>query len=782
MQARWLRAFFILLLWLIATFAAVTIEAKSVLAQAVQAYLPSTNYNGAPVPDWGNISFSALPVITESGSLSVPSDLAGQLQYDPSRTWSAGDSLGSVLMLGDVQDAFGLQTLNLEQIAQSTGLNLSQIALSNFKLIGEQTLSRLVQAVPGLGGLQVSQVKPIADLLQISKVSPNLLGQLNVNDWGSVSIGQIAQIPQIGEISLSSLPLDQYAITDIPNLSDTAIGLFKNWQSATINDLPGLGQLSFANFPGTPAKQGFFGFIALHDMTYGPKEHTTTPTKHSITGSDVVGFHYECAQSRGCANLELNSPISLGIAGDPTGLHGAQWIKGGTSPGGQMVKGGHGILGALNGGMEPTGRLPFGPVFKVVLTDTNESQGSGQFGLFFRVCHHGLIDLGCTPYFIGPVPFLSTHEKGIVFVGETQGVPPDVQAPGIPQDVQDVINQHGGGDSSGSGQLCGSGYAGVDFKALADGISGIEGGYGSVSGGSGGCSYDNGHNGRGLGRYQYMSYRSDVRAIIQADGGGSLLSELDSCGTPSSAEIQQYFPPAAQDKLFQADQTANIKQAQSEIDPTTGKPFTGTRLIERVGQIHFGGTGARIDGSYSDGYGRLSVYQYGKQLLQNYETAEKNKGTCQSAGGNGQPGVATGHFTYPVPGHTEISSGFGEYRAATDDVPAHYHAGVDFPAPLGTPIVAADGGKVIAASMSGVGGYGSWIVIDNGNGIQEIYGHPSRINVQVGQTVAKGQVIGGVGEEGDSSGPHLHFQVMKGGTAGVPNSGEPTNPLPYLQH
>lgn len=79
----------------------------------------------------------------------------------------------------------------------------------------------------------------------------------------------------------------------------------------------------------------------------------------------------------------------------------------------------------------------------------SESQGTGTFGLFFRVCHHGVIDLGCTPYFIGPVPWLPSHEKGLIFVGETQGTPPpSIQAPDTPQAVQDLINHYDPVDQS----------------------------------------------------------------------------------------------------------------------------------------------------------------------------------------------------------------------------------------------------------------------------------------------------------------------------------------------
>jgi hypothetical protein len=134
--------------------------------------------------------------------------------------------------------------------------------------------------------------------------------------------------------------------------------------------------------------------------------------------------------------------LSLGAAGDPTGLHGAQWIKGGTGQVLRWCRGATAFWASINGGQEPTGRLPFGPVFKVVLTNTDESTGTGTFGIYFRVCHHGFIDLGCTPYFIGPIPWFSAQEKGIVFVGETPGTPPgDIpDIPPLPPEVQQQID------------------------------------------------------------------------------------------------------------------------------------------------------------------------------------------------------------------------------------------------------------------------------------------------------------------------------------------------------
>ena len=75
---------------------------------------------------------------------------------------------------------------------------------------------------------------------------------------------------------------------------------------------------------------------------------------------------------------------------------------------------------------------------------------------------------------------------------------------------------------------------------------------------------------------------------------------------------------------------------------------------------------------------------------------------------------------------------------------------------------ASDGGSVTLAGWNG--GYGNCIMIDHGNGYVTLYGHLSSISVSVGQTVSQGTTIGAVGSTGNSTGPHLHFEVLKNGT------------------
>ncbi len=99
------------------------------------------------------------------------------------------------------------------------------------------------------------------------------------------------------------------------------------------------------------------------------------------------------------------------------------------------------------------------------------------------------------------------------------------------------------------------------------------------------------------------------------------------------------------------------------------------------------------------------------------------------------------------------------------------HTGVDFRAPMGYAARATAGGTVITAAYTG--GYGNMVEIDHGNGITTRYGHLSRIDVAVGQVVAKGSIVGHTGSTGRSTGPHLHYEVRIDGSA--------IDPLTYIR-
>jgi murein DD-endopeptidase MepM/ murein hydrolase activator NlpD len=121
----------------------------------------------------------------------------------------------------------------------------------------------------------------------------------------------------------------------------------------------------------------------------------------------------------------------------------------------------------------------------------------------------------------------------------------------------------------------------------------------------------------------------------------------------------------------------------------------------------------------------------------------------------------SGSLIWPANG--SISSPFGMRWG-------RLHAGIDMPLPEGTGLRAADGGSVAIAGW--VGGYGNYVCIQHGGSLSTCYGHMSSIGVSVGQSVGQGQVIGASGNTGNSTGPHLHFEVRV--------NGSPVDPLGYL--
>lgn len=130
-----------------------------------------------------------------------------------------------------------------------------------------------------------------------------------------------------------------------------------------------------------------------------------------------------------------------------------------------------------------------------------------------------------------------------------------------------------------------------------------------------------------------------------------------------------------------------------------------------------------------------------------------------------------GVLAWPVPGYGRITSPFG-YRTHPISGSYKMHTGIDIGTSGATPpIVAANGGTVIYSGWKG--GYGKAIMIDHGGGIVTLYAHCSSLHVSKGASVSRGQTIANVGSTGNSTGPHLHFEVRQDGAY--------KNPLNYLQ-
>lgn len=169
------------------------------------------------------------------------------------------------------------------------------------------------------------------------------------------------------------------------------------------------------------------------------------------------------------------------------------------------------------------------------------------------------------------------------------------------------------------------------------------------------------------------------------------------------------------------------------------------------------------------------------KVAQNTENETKNNtGNTTSNNGNAKPsnsgtgskpentkpdtssggGTSSSGFTWPLPGHTTLSSEFG-WRSDPFSGQKTFHKGLDIPAPSGTTIVAAASGTVVWSNLNPTAG--NWIGIDHGNGVYTVYMHMSARLVSAGQQVSKGQTIGLVGTTGSSNGNHLHFSVRVNG-------------------
>ncbi len=358
--------------------------AESTATQST-ASVPTTKIRGATVPDFQRITFDSFPAIDGSGSFKVPGQ--GTISFN------RGDKATDVLTLGSIKD-LGADKLDLGTISKLTGIDLGSKTLADFPLLKTQSVGDLVKAIPNLGNLPVGQVQPVLDLLKGDAGSLAALGKLGLD----APINQVLQqIPGFQNIPLGNLNLDAYSLLSLDGIKEAALGKFEGALSAQLSKFLGLDKIALGNFPNP---LNFEGGVGTVDVVYGEKEANR---KNTITGGDQVGFKVPCNQ-KNCSYIELS--------GIP---HGKQWISGKS----QEVEGGFGPLKFANGtGKEPTGRLPYsGSLVKLVMTKATESKGTADFALYAHFCTTIAFVYTCTPYFIGPFPWLPAKEKETIFLG-----------------------------------------------------------------------------------------------------------------------------------------------------------------------------------------------------------------------------------------------------------------------------------------------------------------------------------------------------------------------------
>ena len=151
---------------------------------------------------------------------------------------------------------------------------------------------------------------------------------------------------------------------------------------------------------------------------------------------------------------------------------------------------------------------------------------------------------------------------------------------------------------------------------------------------------------------------------------------------------------------------------------------------------------------------------------------------AESGNTGGNTEYVGGDWIWPVPTYGNISSGFGwRVLYGVND----YHTGIDISKGssatiYGAAIVASNSGTVVRAQYRN-SGYGNCIMLDHGGGNYTLYGHCSSLAVGLGTYVTQGQVIAYVGNSGNSTGPHLHFEIRLGGSS-MKNC---VDPAPYVQ-
>ncbi|MCF2526820.1 transglycosylase family protein [Yinghuangia soli] len=149
-------------------------------------------------------------------------------------------------------------------------------------------------------------------------------------------------------------------------------------------------------------------------------------------------------------------------------------------------------------------------------------------------------------------------------------------------------------------------------------------------------------------------------------------------------------------------------------------------------------------------------------------TAKSGSGSSAAKADTGSSTASASGYTRPVPGAPSGSYG------RSGSMWSNGHTGEDFRASAGTPVKAVTAGTVVSAGWGGA--YGNEVVIRHADGKYSQYGHMSKISVSVGQKVGTGTQVGLVGSTGNSTGPHLHFEIRTG-----PNYGSDINPLAYLR-
>ena len=258
------------------------------------------------------------------------------------------------------------------------------------------------------------------------------------------------------------------------------------------------------------------------------------------------------------------------------------------------------------------------------------------------------------------------------------------------------------------------------------------------------------------GRYTYLSILFGSRSL------GELMSNLDMIGEIMEADqrsYEQYTAAREQSEQIQAEyetMLTELDSRQSELE--TEKAALEVQIDEATQMIVDLEAQLETDrAAYEEQLAKEAALEADiQEMIAELERQEAANSI-----------VSTGTYIWPLPGYSPGSAYGWRIHPIWGD--RRFHAGEDIGAPRGTPILAADSGLVTVIPDNG-NGYGNYIMINHGGGRVTLYAHMSGFAVSNGATVTQGQTIGYVGSTGNSTGPHLHFEVRVNGATTDPKS------------
>ena len=259
------------------------------------------------------------------------------------------------------------------------------------------------------------------------------------------------------------------------------------------------------------------------------------------------------------------------------------------------------------------------------------------------------------------------------------------------------------------------------------------------------------------GTVSYLDVLLNSKGIIEFVSNYYILTEMVENDTELLESIEQKKKEIEENKTKLETKKADLKVKKAEADKISvtlknqkvQKSNYYEELSEQEKEIQ-----KKLD-QYAEDERKIS------QEIANFQKNNSGSTNIQYTGGK---------LLWPVPGHTRITSGFGNRTYKINGVTvSDFHRGIDIGAPKGTKIVAAEDAVVVKAQTNPyVSSYGKYVTLYHGGSLYTVYAHCSALNVSVGQKVSAGQVIAYIGSTGNSTGNHLHFEVQEGGALKSP--------------